>query len=170
VFGWMFGKKDVGVRSGKPARYEYQIFADYHQFYIQDDSQDFGDLSDAWGRDATDRLLAIAPHVIGIGTVRNTMVPVTIDVYPAKPQMPLDEWQQVNLCSLKCDTGRLVVAGCADYFPDAARIRIPCGTYQAIVCYKGLSTMSPDGLEGDDEYHIFLYPGEECGVSVLKKR
>jgi hypothetical protein len=172
VFGWMFGRKGTGSRdaSGKPTRYEYQIFADYHQFYVQDDNEKVGDLSAAWDRDATDRLLAVAPYAIGVGTVRNTTVPVTIEVLQAKPDVVLDEWEQVNLCSLKCQTGRLVLAGCTDYFPDAARIKTGRGTYRALVCYKGLGTLSPDGLEGDDRYHVFLYPGQECEVSVLKRR
>jgi hypothetical protein len=82
----------------------------------------------------------------------------------------LAEWQQVNLCSLRTGTGRLVVAGCTDYFPDAARISVRPGIYQAIVCYRGLDTISADGLRGDDSYHVFLFPGDECEVSVLKKR
>jgi hypothetical protein len=47
---------------------QYEIFADYHQFYLQDDDQSFGDLSQAWTEEATDRLLAVAPHVISVGS------------------------------------------------------------------------------------------------------
>ena len=61
-----------------PRTFQYDIFADYHQFYLQDDDQTFGDLSEAWTEEATERLLAVAPHVIGVGTVRNTTVPVSL--------------------------------------------------------------------------------------------
>ena len=54
------------------------ILADYYQFYIQDDDVKFGDLSDAWTPEAVSRLLAVAPHTVGIGTVRNTKVAVSV--------------------------------------------------------------------------------------------
>src|SRR3954452_15995968 len=101
--------------------YQYEIFADYHQFYLQDDDQSFGDLSQAWTQEATDRLLAVAPHVIGVGTVRNMTVPVSIAVYEAQPQIDDAEWDHVTTASLQIDSGRIVVAGCTDYYPDAAR-------------------------------------------------
>ena len=55
--------------------FELALFADYFQFYIQDEAAK-GDLSEAWSEEATDRLLAIAPGTIGIGTVRNMEVPI----------------------------------------------------------------------------------------------
>jgi hypothetical protein len=58
---------------------------------------------------------------------------------------------------IQIDTGRLVIAGCTDYFPDAARIEVEPGTYNALIGYKGLGTLSEDGLDGDDSYHIFLW-------------
>ena len=32
--------------------FHYEIFADYHQFYLQDDDESFGDLSKAWTEEA----------------------------------------------------------------------------------------------------------------------
>lgn len=60
-------------------RYELTLFADYQQFYIQDEKAD-GDLSEAWNDAAVERLVAVAPGTVGIGTVRNVDVPVTISV------------------------------------------------------------------------------------------
>ena len=57
-----------------------------------------------------------------------------------------------------CDTGRIVVAGCTDYFPDARRLSVDPGTYDVLVGYKNLESVSEDGLEGNDSYHIFLAP------------
>ncbi len=59
------------------SRYELTLFADYHQFYIQDENVD-GKLSDAWTDEAVERLLTVAPGTVGIGTVRNVDVPVTM--------------------------------------------------------------------------------------------
>ena len=93
---------------------ELTIFADYHQFYLQDDDERFGNLSDAWTPEATERLIAVAEHVVGIGTVRNTNVPVRIEVGPQLPTLDRSQWDKVNRASLVCDTGRIVVAGCTD--------------------------------------------------------
>lgn len=149
-------------------QHHFQVFADYHQFYVQDDDPSFGDLSKAWSEEAVARLLAVAPHVVGVGTVRNTHVPVTVEIHDTRPQLDLEAWDRVNLVSLAIDTGRLVVAGCTGYFPDAARIDVTAGTYEVLVCYAGLRSVSADGLTGNDTYHLYLYPGKDQEIQVLK--
>ena len=52
----------------------------------------------------------------------------------------------------------VTTAGCTDYFPDAARLAVKPGTYNALIGYKGLDTLSEDGLDGGDSDHIFLWP------------
>ena len=134
------------------------LFADYHQFYIQDDDIEYGDLSDAWTAEATDRLMAVSDRVIGVGTVRDMEVPVHISIADQLPALVAAEWDRINRATLYCETGRLVVAGCTDYFPEAERIQVEPGTYDVLVAYKNLSSISEDGLEGDDSYHLFLAP------------
>ena len=150
--------------------FQYQIFADYHQFYLQDDDKSFGDLSEAWTQEATDRLLAVAPHVIGVGTVRNTTVPVSVVVHDFQPKIDAGEWDHIVTASFRVDSGRIVVAGCTDYYPDAARIEVKPGIYEAIICYANLASLSPDGLEGDDSYHIHLFLGHEIEPAIIKRR
>jgi hypothetical protein len=48
-------------------RFEFKLFADYFQFYLQDESVK-RDLSESWTEEAVSRLLGIAPGTIG--TVR----------------------------------------------------------------------------------------------------
>ena len=137
---------------------ELSLFADYHQFYLQDDDIRFGDLSNAWTAEATERLLAVADHVVGVGTVRNMNVPVHIEIESQLPNLNPSEWDRINRASLVCDTGRIVVAGCTDYFPDAKRLAVTPGVYDVLVAYRNLESLSEDGLDGDDSYHIFLAP------------
>src|SRR4051812_23122253 len=120
-----------------------QLFADYKQFYLQDE-QASGNLADAWTEDAVERLLAIAPGVIGVGTVRAADVPVEVFVLDAAPTDDLRAWDRVNECTLQVPSGCIAVAGCTDYFPDAARIAIPAGSYRARIYYGGLDTLSED--------------------------
>ncbi len=137
---------------------ELKLFADYFQFYIQDDDESVGDLSDAWTKEATDRLLAVSDRVIGIGTVRNMDVPVRIQIAAKLPELREDEWDRITRTSIECRTGRFVIAGCTDYLPDAKRLIAEPGMYDVLVGYKGLDTLSEDGLDGGDSYHLFLAP------------
>ena len=58
-------------------------------------------------------------------------VPVDVEVLDAEPQDSFDDWDQVNECSIDVKSGRIVIAGCTDYFPDAARIQVAPGMYRA---------------------------------------
>ncbi|UXA51594.1 hypothetical protein M0D45_12675 [Xanthomonas prunicola] len=54
------------------------LFADYFQFYLQDESAD-GDLSDAWDSVSVQRMFAVSNGMVGTGTARNMDVPVTFE-------------------------------------------------------------------------------------------
>lgn len=111
-------------------KHSFTLFADYYQFYLQDEAV-AGDLSESWTPDAVDRLLALGPGVIGVGTVRNMDVPVEVEVLSGPPDEDLTAWDRVNECSIRFTTGRAVIAGCTDYFPGAARITVGTGDYRA---------------------------------------
>ena len=150
-------------------RFEYELFADYFQFYLQDESAE-GNLGESWTEEAIARLLALAPGTIGVGTVRNMNVAVTVEVLDAEPASDLDSWDHVTECSLEVPTGRIVIAGCTDYFPDAARIEVEPGNYRARISYGSLETLSEDGLEGDDRYRVQLWQATAIEPRVLKQR
>lgn len=150
-------------------RHEFELFADYFQFYLQDESS-AGDLSNSWTDEAVARLLAVAPGTIGVGTVRNMNVPVLVEIADSEPSLNVDASDQVNECSIEVPSGRLVVAGCTDYFPDAARIDVAPGSYRARVYYDNLDSVSPDRLEGNDKYNIILWQAAPGPVQILKQR
>lgn len=81
-------------------RFEYKLFADYHQFYLQDECVT-GDLSESWTQEAVDRLLAVARGTIGVGTVRNMTVPVVVEVADTEPDEDTTKWDQVNECDFE---------------------------------------------------------------------
>lgn len=149
-------------------RYKFLLFADYHQFYIQDEAAD-GNLSEAWTPDAVEHLLALAPGVVGIGTVRNTDVPVIIEVLDDEPGKEFDVLDQVVDCSISISSGVIVVAGCTDYFPDAARVEVPPGNYRVRANFTGLNSVSEDGLTGNDQYHLQVWRAPIADVTVHKK-
>jgi hypothetical protein len=82
----------------------FELFADYYQFYLQDEAA-AGDLSEAWTETAVQRLLAVGPGALGVGTARNNTVPVTVEVLPAAPAPDFERWDQVVECPLEVPTG-----------------------------------------------------------------
>ena len=151
------------------SEHKLSLFADYFQFYLQDEAAS-GDLSDSWSQEAVDRLLALAPGTIGVGTVRNMDVPVMLQLLAAAPPLDLDAWDHVNECSIDVPSGRLVVAGCTDYFPDAFRLAVAPGSYRARISYGDLDDLSEDGLDGNDCYRVQLWPAAPEPIRIVKRR
>lgn len=150
-------------------RIELELFADYFQFYIQDENVS-GDLSSSWTDEATSRLLAISNGVVGIGTLRNMDVPVTIAVSESRKDFDPNEYNQINECSIQIESGKLVVAGCTDYFPDAKRIKLSNGWYRVQIGYGNLDKVV-DQLDGEDFYHVNMWREDKEGpVEILKNR
>jgi hypothetical protein len=145
------------------------LFADYHQFYIKDEAAQ-GDLSDCWDAAASARLLALAPGTIGVGTVRDVEVPVTIEIYDREPDADVAAWDHVVEAGLSVASGPLVVAGCTDYLPDAKRIPLAPGNYRVRISYGGLETVSEDGLEAADRYRLQLWPAPAAEPRIVKQR
>jgi|SRR5579864_3918681 len=150
-------------------KFQFTLFADYFQFYLQDEGVD-GDLSDSWTQEAIDRLLAIAPGTIGVGTVRNMNVPVTVEIEDSPPDEDANVWDQIIECTINVPSGRLVIAGCTDYFPDATRIELFPGSYRARIYYGNLSELSTDQLNGNDHYRIVLWRGAPGPLNTIKQR
>ncbi len=148
---------------------QLQLFADYFQFYLQDEAVK-GDLSDSWTKEATARMLAVAPGTVGVGTARNTNVPVLIEVHDQEPPVDLAEWDHVAECSLDIGSGRIVIAGCADYFPDAARLEVPPGHYRARTSFGALTELTEGGLAGKDHYRVQIWLDSAIAPRTLKQR
>lgn len=149
--------------------HDLNLFADYFQFYLQDESAD-SDLSDAWDSVAVQRMFAVATGVVGIGTARNMDVPVRLEFLDAEPVPDFANFDHVVEGSLHLKGGSLVVAGCTDYFPDAARFDLGPGTYRVRLSASGLSTLSEDGLDGRDRYRVQLWQASYVEPTVLKQR
>lgn len=150
-------------------RYHFKLFADYYQFYLQDEPVR-GCFGNSWTKAAVKRMLAITDGAIGVGTSRNMKVPVEIEIRDSAPKDSFDRWDKVNECSIEVKSGRIVVAGCTDYSPDAARIHVVPGMYRARIYYGKLDALNPNRLEGEDHYRIALWLGTQTQPKVLKQR
>jgi hypothetical protein len=97
-------------------------------------------------------------------------VPVDVEVRESAPEHMLSSWDHVVECSMDVTSGRIVIAGCTDYFPDAARVAVQPGHYRVRVFYGKLDALSEDGLDGEDNYTVVLWPGQPIEPVVLKAR
>ncbi len=158
--------------------FKFSVFADYFQFYLEDEAKSDksdDDLDALWSQENVANMLGIGNGFIAIGTARNMMVPVVVDVRNIPPgkaeeKRLFEAADQVTEASLEVTSGRIVVIGCTEYYPDAPRIDVNSGWYQVRIFYNDLDTLSKDGLEGDDSYHIMIYPGSHIEPKVLKRR
>jgi hypothetical protein len=153
--------------------FSLNLFADYSQFYIQDENVD-GDLSDKWTDFTTEINLALADGTIGIGTARNTTVPVTLKIFDTEPELINDSDNiigQLNECDLEVRSGKIVIAGCTEYFREAKRVELQNGTYRARIYYCNFDKISLDGLSGDDFYEIHLWlTNKKEDMKIIKGR
>ena len=150
-----------------------ELFADYFQFYLGDEKNG-SSLEDSWTDEAVNRLLATAKCVIGVGTVRNMIVPVKINFYNSEPEVKiinLEKVNQINECDLEILSGMIVVAGCTDYFPEAKRIKVENGIYRVRIYYGNLEVLSENGLEGEDFYELHLWRTNNFSpLKIIKQR
>jgi hypothetical protein len=73
------------------SRFVLSIFADYFQFYLEDDAAPPAevDFSDAWTKETVELKLVATRRAVGVGTSRNMTVPVVIEIVSACPTMTL---------------------------------------------------------------------------------
>ena len=138
--------------------YQLEIFADYFQFHLYDEKMN-PNFEDAWDQFSIDNLFAFTNDGIGIGTVRNMNVPVILKVCDSESKFKenLNQVFQINESDLSIISGKLVVIGCTECFPDAKRIELDNGIYRIRVYYSDLDKLSENGLDGEDCYEIEIW-------------
>ncbi len=148
--------------------YTLEIFADYNQIYLHDESAE-ADFADSWDDDAYKKMVVVTEGAIGLVTARNMDVPVEILLCESEPLLDLGEWEHAVSCGIELRSGVLIVRGPSDYLPDVQKINVEPGCYAAQILCKGLNTLSEDGLEGDDCYRVILWRSEAVEEFKLLK-
>ena len=151
-------------------QYQYQLFADYFQFYLEDENAE-RETKPFWAKDsnAVGIGLDYSNGIIAVGTERNYTVPVLVEIHDSEPKDDFSIWDRVNECSINIPSGILVIFGCTDYRPDAARVKISPQCYRARIYYGGLDTVK-EFDEGDDIYKIALWAAPFSEMKILKDR
>ncbi|TDR94801.1 hypothetical protein [Enterovirga rhinocerotis] len=144
----------------------YEIFADYHQFYLWDHARQPSSALDYTDEDVRRRIKA-SLFIVVVQPERNMTVPVEVEIASRAPDLALDAWDHVAEASLELPSGRLEIHECTggsiDILPVAPgchRVRLHCA---------GLGTLSEDGLDGDDRYRLVIWPAPFAEIAVLKQ-
>ncbi|UZR98570.1 hypothetical protein [Chondrinema litorale] len=141
-------------RVGNIDEYKLEVFADYFQIYMQTASTlESEELGVEWSEKELKRLLQVKKEEFVIGTARNMSVPFFIKIYPEKPEINLDNWDIVNESEIKVTANILYI----NSMDDEISIPLESGVYGFYTLYKNLDSISKDGLEGDDEYYLYLW-------------
>lgn len=158
----------TGPQDGDRLAYaELDVFADYNSFLVRDKDND-PTLSVEFTDATTADLVATEHGVLGVGTARRVDVPVILDVRTTEPDDSFEGWDHVAEGGVTIPTGQLVAT--SDDDPDDVPVtHITPGDYAARIFYRGLRTISPDGMHGDDLYRIVLWPGQPRTARVLKR-
>jgi hypothetical protein len=150
-------------------QYQYQLFADYFQFYVEDENPE-DRTEHIWNDERTVEIaLALGKGIIAVGTERNFTVPFTLEIHDSEPDDDFSVWDRINECSIDVSSGILVISGCTDYRPDAARVKISPQCYRARIYYGALDTVT-EFDKGDDHYKMILWVAPFAEMKVLKER
>ncbi|MFD8707692.1 hypothetical protein ACFV1W_34770 [Kitasatospora sp. NPDC059648] len=146
------------------------LFADYHQIQVMDEVFD-GDLGGAWTTEAWVDGVAVAGGAVAIGTEDNLDVCVDVEILDAEPTDDGLDFDHVVEASLSISSGRVVVKGCTDYLPDAARFEIPAGAIRVRASRSYLDAPDcTDGVDATEFVRLQFWPGPLAGPRVIRRR
>lgn len=145
---------------------QYEICADYHQFYLTDAGKDPFAPEDYTEQDVQRRIKA-ADNVVVIQPERSMTVPVELEILDSRPPDDFEKWHHVAEASLELPSGKLRIEEWGNAEP-VDEIVLEARSYRVRAYYGGLDTLSFDGLDGDDHYKIVMWPSPVGDVTVVK--
>jgi hypothetical protein len=153
---------------------ELRLFADFFQIHVFDEGSetDFGDL---WTSQTVRDGLAVGPDAAAIGTAANVFVQVSVESLGSPPASDEAGFDHVVEASLKSGSGRLVVMGCTDHEPDAARFAVTPGWLRLRASRSSLNTAgsldidSAKTPETMERVRIQVWPAAPADVTVVKR-
>lgn len=147
-------------------RQSLEVFADYHQFYVQDGGIN-PPAPEEWTDEDIENRSKTAANVVVVCPLRNMTVPVELVVHDSEPPADSLTPDHAVECSLALPTGHLQLHECTG--GPVLNLQVAPGTYRVRLIYRGLASISKSGLEGNDFYKIELWPGTEHELQVTRR-
>lgn len=150
---------------------ELHIPGDHFQFYIEDETAHV-DTSNIWDTVPEETSIVVAPGWIGVSTVRfGGIFNISINVLTDMPQLEYSQWDKIVACSIELHSSQIVIWSPENDFAQAPRIAVASGIYTCWICFAHINDVQDELAEdGDDSYHIFLWPGKHQAPLVLYRR
>jgi hypothetical protein len=145
---------------------EFNVFADYHQFYLWDRGIT-NRAPEEYTQEDVRRRIKVGPSVVVIQPERNNTVPIVVEVHDADPGFESSGWDHIAEASLHLPTGRLQVHECTG--GPVADFTVTPGWYRVRYQGGGLASIDECGLEGKDRYLLVLWPAPASEVHVVKQ-
>jgi hypothetical protein len=149
-------------------RHDLEIFADHHQVLLKDADHD-GDPGSLWTTETVRDMVGVDDGIVGFATLRDMDVPVRIELHDAEPMIDASAWDQIVECSVTCPSARLRIMGCSDHEPDAFIIDLPSEAVRLRILWSGMATTGADGMDGEDEHVVQIWPGETTPPLHVKR-
>ncbi len=144
----------------------YEIFADYHQFYLMD-AEAYPNPPENWTNEDIQRRIKAGKNILVIQPERNMTVPVDLEIVDSTPDEDFENWDHIAEASLDLPSGKLQIEECCGETKDI--LDLPSSSYRIRAFYGGLDKLSFDGLEGDDHYKILIWQAPFDDVKILKQ-
>jgi hypothetical protein len=144
----------------------FEVFADYHQFYLWDPGMNPEAPVDYADEDVQ-RRIKTGPHVVVIQPERNMDTNVALEIHDTDPGYDVSQWDHIAEASLHLPTGRLQVHECTG--GPVADFELTPGWYRVRTHHGGFATIDEDGLEGDDHYTAVLWPAPQDELRIQKQ-
>src|SRR5260370_5622182 len=151
---------------GVVQRKAFDVFADYHQFYLWDRGMTVEAPTDYTDEDVR-RRIKTGPHVVVIQSERNMTVAVEVEVHDRDPGFDAAAWDHVAEASLHLPTGQLQVHECTG--GPVGEFAVDPGWYRVRSLGGGFDTIDESGLEGSDHYRVVLWPAPASDLRVVKQ-
>ncbi|MGW7363088.1 hypothetical protein ACWGI8_06550 [Streptomyces sp. NPDC054841] len=119
--------------------------------------------------------LGITDDALAIGTAVNVTVAVGVHVLAQQPEDDSDDFDHVVEASLNLVSGRLVVLGCTEYLPDAARFDMPAGWTRIRASRRNLAAAAfpdpdcEDEPEDTEEIRLQGWPAPYSQPRIIKR-
>ncbi|MFD0375037.1 hypothetical protein [Streptomyces sp. NPDC127112] len=153
---------------------DLELFADYHQIHVMDEESE-GDFGDVWTEQTILDGLGITDGALAIGTAVNVTVAVSVHVLAEQPDDDRDDFDHVIEASLHLASGRLVVMGCSDYLPDAARFDMPADWIRVRASRRNLAAAveadidSSESPETTEQLRLQAWPALFSPPRIIKR-
>lgn len=132
--------------------HRFQVFADYHQFYLMDASIEPNIPEEVTDQDIL-RRLRTAPHIVVFHTESAAHVPVEVAFVP-EPTEVEGSWEHQAEFSLSLPSGTAALCGCTDYVPECPRITVVPGSYSGRAYFAG-------SAGSEERYCLMLWPAAQ---------